>query len=224
MKKFNINSFLNLSPEEQAKAIERQTKELIKRLPELKKQLKMYGEQSSELYNLNKEEVELMGTTYSKAIRGGEISTPSSKKAYSNFIKNLHKYTKRNINQLALETAEERLASWKEHLDANASAEERAYAQELLDSMTPSEKIGFTRSEYFLDVENWNSQGFVQETSQGDFSMMTLKLELYLQKTRASGMNDVSNTRNIYNTDVATDGENKLRAGVKGKKVHIKRR
>ena len=42
-KKFSIDAFLKLSPEEQAKSIERETKQLLKRLPTLKKQLKMYG-------------------------------------------------------------------------------------------------------------------------------------------------------------------------------------
>ena len=60
-KKFNIKSFLKLSPEEQAKSIERETKQLIQRLPTLKKQLKMYGDTSDELYNLQRDEVELIG-------------------------------------------------------------------------------------------------------------------------------------------------------------------
>ena len=70
MAKIDISSFLKLSPEEQAKSIERQTKELIKRLPTLKNKLKMYGETSDELYNLSSDELDLMGTTYARAIRG----------------------------------------------------------------------------------------------------------------------------------------------------------
>ena len=126
MAKFNINSFLKLRPEEQAKEIEKQTKELVKRLPTLKKNLKMYGEVSDELYNLTEEEVNLMGETYAKAVRGGDISTPSSKKAYNNFIRNLRKYTRTNIAQLSLQTAEQRLESWKEHIMQNGSEEEKA--------------------------------------------------------------------------------------------------
>ena len=41
--KLNINSFINLKPEQQAKAIEKLTKDLIKKLPALKKQLKMFN-------------------------------------------------------------------------------------------------------------------------------------------------------------------------------------
>ena len=51
-KEFNINSFLKLSPENQAKEIEKQTKKLVERLPSLKKWLKMYNDTSSEMYNL----------------------------------------------------------------------------------------------------------------------------------------------------------------------------
>ena len=156
-KKLNIDNFFNLTPEQQAKEVEKMTNELIKKLPSLKKNLKMYGETTSELYNLSEEEVNLMGTTYAKAVRGGEISTPSSKRAYNNFIKNLRKYTRTNMAQLSLETAEQRLESWKEHIMQNGSEEEKAYVEKLLSGMTDKQKIGFTRSQYFLDVENWNS-------------------------------------------------------------------
>ena len=81
--KVNIDAFLRKSPEEQAKEIEKQTKELLKRLPTLKKQLKMYGDVSSEMYNLTSDEVSLMGSSYASAVRGGEITAPSSKQAYS---------------------------------------------------------------------------------------------------------------------------------------------
>ena len=82
MAKRNEVDFFKLSAEEQAKVIERETKKLIARLPSLKKNLKMYGAVSDELYNLTEDEVSTIGTTYAKAVRGGEISTPSSKRAY----------------------------------------------------------------------------------------------------------------------------------------------
>ena len=212
-KKFDVSSFLKLSPEEQAKSIERETKELIKRLPTLKKQLKMYGEVSDELYNLTQDELDLMGSTYAKAIRSGEITTPSSQRAYQKFISNLRKYARTDISYLAKVTAEQRLDSWKEHIDANASEEEKAYVEKLLNSMTDKQKLGFTRSEYFLDVENWSSDGFVQKTEDGEFSISTLKLELYLD-TYGSGQ-----TKGIYNKDVATDGQDKMRGAYRGRKA-----
>lgn len=215
MAKFNINSFLKLSPEKQAQEIEKQTKELIKRLPTLKKQLKMYGDVSDEMYNLTQEEVSLMGSTYADAVRGGEITTPSSKRAYNSLIKNLRRYTKTSMAQLAMETAEQRMDSWLSHIRQNGSVEEIAYAEQLVASMTPAQKLGFTRSQYFLDVENWSSKGFVVETEQGMMSMMTLKLELYLQTWGTQ-------TSNLYNTSVATDGEDKLRGAYRGRKPKIR--
>lgn len=212
-KPFNLENFLKLSAEDQAKAVERQTAELVRRLPSLKKQLKMYGEVSDELYNLNEEEVKLYGTEYARALRFGEIKTESGKQAYRKFIKDLNKYTRTSIGELAYQTAEKRMDSWLETIDAHASAEEKKYAHELVDSMTEQQKLGFTRSQYFLNNENWGSeQTFIQDTNEGKFSIQTLKLELYLE----TWTGDVNG---IYNNNVATDGEMKLRGSARGKKA-----
>ena len=200
-KKFNINSFLKLSPEEQAKSIERQTQELIKRLPTLKKQLKMYGDTSDELYNLKEDEVELIGSTYAKAVRGGEITTPSSKKAYRSFINNLRKYTRTDIGQLARETADVRMESWLEHINEGSTDADSEYAQELFNSMTEEEKLGFTRSKYFMDS---SYMYMITEEYGKQFSIQTLKLELYLEEVKGK------QTRHIYREKVKGN-EGKLR-------------
>lgn len=201
MKKgIKLSSFFSWDKEEQAKYIERETQALIKRLPQLKSSLKMYGEISDELYNLSAEELELIGTTYSRAVRSGEISTPSSQRAYQDFVRNLRKYARADIRQLALQTAEQRLESWLNNVRANGSTEEIAYAEELIASMSDSEKIGFTLSKYFLDTENWGSEGFVQNTDVGQFSIQVMKLELYLQSKGHS-------TRDIYNTKFYPKGD-----------------
>ena len=206
-KKFNINSFLKLSPEQQAKAIEKQTKELIQRLPTLKKQLKMYGEVSDELYNLSSEEVNLMGSTYSRAIRGGEITTPSSKNAYQSFIRNLHKYTRTNISQLAQETAQARMDSWIEHIDSASTKGDSEYAHKLLNSMTDEEKLGFTRSKYFMDS---SYMYMITEVDGNQYSIQTLKLELYLEEVKGK------DTEHIYRSKVKGN-EDKLRKYTKKK-------
>lgn len=212
-KLFNVENFLKLSSEEQARAIEKQTKELIRRLPTLKKQLKMYGEVSDELYNLTEEEVNLMGTTYAKAVRGGEISTPSSKRAYNKFISNLRKYTRTSISQLATMTAEQRMDSWLDTIREHASKAEIEYAEELVMGMTDKQKLGFTRSEYFINNENWNSKdSFIKHTDNGEYSIQTLKLELYLETY------ENNQTEKKYNTNVATDGQDKLRGAYRGRK------
>ena len=178
-----ISSFFNWSSEEQAKYIERETKNLIKRLPKLKANLQMYGEVSDELYNMSADELELIGRTYSRAIRGGEISTPSSKKAYQDFVRKLQRYSRGDIHQLALETAKQRMESWLNNVKANGTTEEIAYAEDLVNSMSDSEIIGFTRSKYFLDTENWGSTDtFNKNTDVGQYSIQVLKLELYLQE------------------------------------------
>lgn len=196
-----LSTFFSWSADEQARYIERETKAVIKRLPKLKSALQMYGEISSEPYNLTSEELDLMGTTYARAIRGGEISTPSSKQAYQRFINNLRKYARTPIGELAKQTANERMNSWLEHIRANGSDEEIAYAEEMVKTMSDSDKIGFTKSKHFLDTENWNSQStFEQNTDVGVYSIQVLKLELYLEEKGRS-------TRHIY-LDKVANGKN----------------
>ena len=209
----NLQTFFNLSSEEQARIIERETKNIIKRLPNLKKNLQMYNEISDELYNLSGDELQLIGETYAQAVRGGEISTPSSQIAYQRFIRQLRKYSRTPIRELAVKTANERIESWLDNVRANGSEEEIAYAEKLVESMTDTQKIGFTRSKFFLDVENWNSYDFKKETEEGEFSIQVLKLELFLQSKGVK-------TENIYNRFVAKDGDlNKVRKGsVKGQR------
>ena len=203
--------FTKWSAEEQARFVEKETKNVIKRLPKLKSALQMYGEVSDELYNMSSEELQLMGTTYSRAVRGGEISTPSSKKAYQDFIRKLRKYSRTSVRELAIQTAEERLESWLNNVRANGSADDIEYAEEMIAGMTDNQKIGFTLSKYFLDVENWGSEGFVQDTGVGVYSIQVLKLELYLQQYEGQ------QTRNIYNTHVAKNESAKPRGAVRGK-------
>ena len=200
-KKFNINSFLKLSAEDQAKSIEKETKELLRRLPSLKKQLKMYNDTSDEMYNLTSEEVELQGMTYARAVRGGEITTPSSKKAYRSFITNLRKYARMDISQLASQTAERRMESWIGHINDASTDADKQYAQELLNSMSEEEKLGFTRSKFFMDS---TYMYMVTEEEGKQFSIQTLKLELYLEEVRGK------ETRHIYRTNVKGN-EDKLR-------------
>lgn len=196
MAKFNISAFLKLSPEQQAKSIERETKALLKRLPSLKKQLKMYGDTSDELYNLKSDELELIGSTYAKAIRSGEITTPSAKASYNRFIRNLQKYARTDISQLARETAELRMDSWIEHIDASSNDGDSEYAHELLESMTDEEKLGFTRSKYFMDS---SYMYMVTEEDGVQYSIQTLKLELYLEEVRGKS------TRSIYRNNIKKD-------------------
>ena len=190
MAKRNEVDFFKLSVEEQAREIERQTKKLIARLPDLKKNLKMYGEVSDELYNLTEDEMSTIGTTYAKAVRGGEISTPSSKRAYQKFINDMRKYTRRSIRDIAVETAGKRMDDWLETIKNNGSQAEYDYAKELVDKMSDSDKIGFTRSQFFLDVGDWGSDQFQEYLKNNNYSIMTHKLELYLNNKGYDTKND----------------------------------
>ena len=216
---FNINNFLKLSAEEQAKAIERDTEKLIGRLPSLKRSLKMYNDTSDEMYNLSAEEVELQGVTYARAVRTGSITTPTGKQAYQNFVRNLRRYARTNIGEISKQVAMQRFDDWHQTIKDHASTDELEYANYLINQMTDEMKQGFTRSRYFIDNSNWNSkQTFVQETSDGDISIQTLELELFLQKNHPEVM-----TRNIYNEQVATDGQiDAIRRGIKKAKKRKK--
>lgn len=216
---FNINNFLKLSAEEQAKAIERDTEKLIGRLPSLKRSLKMYNDTSDEMYNLSAEEVELQGVTYARAVRTGSITTPTGKQAYQNFVRNLRRYARTNIGEISKQVAMQRFDDWHQTIKNHASTDELEYANYLINQMTDEMKQGFTRSRYFIDNSNWNSkQTFVQETGEGDISIQTLELELFLQKNHPEVM-----TRNIYNQQVATDGQiDAIRRGIKKAKTRKK--
>ena len=192
-KRDNLSRFFKLSPEEQAIEIEKQTKKLINRLPDLKKKLKMYGDTSDEMYNLTGEEIGLMGSTYASAVRGGEITTPTSKQAYRSFIKNLRKYARTDLGQLARQTAEQRLDSWINHIKEGSNNSDSAYAQQMLEGMSEEEKLGFTRSKYFMDS---SYMYFITELDGVQYSIQTLKLELYLEEIRGK------TTKHIYRSAV----------------------
>jgi hypothetical protein len=202
-KKFNLKSFLKLSPEQQAQEIEKQTKELLKRLPTLKKRLKMYDDTSSELYNLKSDELELIGSSYAKAVRSGEITTPTAKQSYNRFIRNLQKYARTDISYLARQTAKKRMDSWIDNVQngINSNESDYEYAKELLDSMTDDEIEGFTRSKFFMDS---SYMYMITEEDNVQYSIQTLKLELYLEEIRGKS------TRHIYRNNVKGD-EGKLR-------------
>ena len=193
MAKRTEKDFFSLSVEEQAREIEKETKKLLNRLPDLKRNLKMYGEVSDELYNLSEEEVATIGSTYARAVRGGEISTPSSQRAYRQFINNMRKYTRRSIREIAVETAQQRMDSWLETIRSHASEEEIAYAESLVNKMSDTDKIGFTRSQFFLDTEEWGSEQFKEYMDSHNFSIMTHKLELYLNNKGYETKNDYDN-------------------------------
>ena len=200
----DIKDFFKLSAEEQAKAIERETKKLLQRLPELKKRLTMYNETDSELYNLNAEEVADIGESYARAVRSGEISTPSSKRAYQKFIKDLRRYTRPSIAEISKQVASQRMESWLDSVRNNASQAEVQYAEELVSKMSDEDKLAFTRSKFFLDVGDWSSDQFKQYLETHEYSIQTQKLEIFMN-------NKGYDTQNSYDNGVSGIHHNSTR-------------
>ena len=218
MKNYLPDNFFNYSPEKQAEWIEKQTTKLLKRLDALKENLQLYNDVSDEMYNLSQEEVELQSEVWKRAVRGGEITTPSSKRAYQQFVANTAKFAKMSMIELTRLYASNRIDSFLETIRKNGSIEEYEYAKSLVDSMSEDDKVGFTKSKYFLDVDNWGSEGFTFKGDDGyEYSIMTMKLELYL-KTRGNETSDIYNKTFHSDEDIST-----LRPSTRGGKVRKRR-
>ena len=215
VKLLTFEEFEKFDIEKQAEIIERETKKLLKRLPSLKKNLSLYDDNTDELYNLTPDELSLYGETYARAIRGGEITTPSSKLGYQKFVKRLLNYNARSIKELALDYANKRMDSFMETIRNNGSLDEIQYAEQLYEEMTDEDKIAFTRSKYFLDTDNWGSEQFIQDFQDAEYSMMTLKLELFM-------MNKGYDTDNIYNQAYYGSDAKTNRPSTRGGKIRRK--
>lgn len=216
LKLLTLEEFEKLDIEKQAEIIQKETQKLLKKLPSLKQNLSLYDDTTDELYNLTPEELSLYGETYAKAIRGGEITTPSSKLGYRKFVKRLLNYNARSVKELAVEYASKRMDSFMETIRNNGSIAEVEYAEELFAQMSDDDKIAFTRSKYFLDTDNWSSEQFIQEYQDNEYSMMTLKLELFM-------MNKGYDTENIYNQAYYNSDAKTIRASTRGGKIRKKR-
>ena len=91
--------------------------------------------------------------------------------------------------------------SWIDHVNEGSTDADSQYANELLNSMTDEEKMGFTRSKYFMDS---SYMYMVTEEDGKQYSIQTLKLELYLEEVRGK------TTQHIYRRTVK-GSEDKLR-------------
>ena len=209
-----FEEFEKFDIEKQAEIIERETRKLLKKLPKIRKNLSAYDDTSDELYNLEQEQLELYGKTYASALRGGELTTPSSIEGYQRFVKQLLKYNSKSIKELAIDTANNRMESFMKNIRENGSLAEIQYAEQLFSQMNDYDKIAFTRSKYFLDTDNWGSEQFSKFTEDytGEYSIMTMKLELFM-------ISKDKNTRNIYNkTYHNTDEVVSRKSSTKGQK------
>lgn len=166
-----------LTPEELEKWVEQETKKVIENLPTLKRELSLTDDRSNEFYNLEVDDITLMSRIYRSEIRQGIKST-----GQTNFLKNLEKYGSTPIDELAQDYATERMEDFIESHKAYSTGEEDdEYFQELLDMMTPEDKLGFTRSKYFVSWVEGGSDQLVQFGEDFEYSLHTMKLELYME-------------------------------------------
>lgn len=168
-----------VSLEEQLKWIEKQTDKVIKRLPTLKKALKVYDDRSDELYNLDAEEIKLMSKVYKSSISKGEVSG-TTEVALDEFATNLSYYGDTNIEKLVEVATNTRINSFLENIKAVASEEEYAYVVGIINELTDSQKAKFTKSKYFFDNGNLSSDNFVKFLNEYGVSVGTAKLEGFL--------------------------------------------
>lgn len=178
-----IDDFFKLSAEEQAKAIERETKKVLGRLPSLKKSLSVYNDTSNEMYNWRSDEIETIGMTYARAVRTGSITTPTGKQAYQHFVQNLRKYARTSIKDLALGSAKMRMESFMKHIRENSkNPDEIEKANMYYEMMSDSDILGFTRSKLFLDVGDWGSDQFQKFIQDYEYSISFVKFQEYLKQ------------------------------------------
>lgn len=184
-KRINLNSFLKLSVENQINFIERGVRKLKPKLPSLKKYLALHNDSSDEMYNLTGEELEFESKTYIDALKSNEITTKSSKKAYSSFITNLDYFSRFSKKQIGVEYTEKRIDLWYNHLlTLGISEEEEDYLQELLDTISQDDLRKFTKTKYFLDV-GVGSGGNIELKKIADeygYNLPILKLELFMEE------------------------------------------
>lgn len=168
-----------LSPDKQIEWVAKETEKVLKRLPTLKKELKVYDDRSSELYNLTPEEVKLFSKVYSQSISQGNI-TPELKE----YLAQLEEYGEKEIGELTKEKTNIRIDSFLYNLKQVASEEEYIYTKNLIDNMSEKEKEMFTKSKYFFDTGNLGSTNFVKFIQENGVSVATAKLEGFLNSIR----------------------------------------
>lgn len=188
-----------LTPEELEKWVEKETAKVIKELPTLKKELSIYDDRSNEFYNLDVDEITLMSKIYRSEIRKGITST-----GQTSFLKNLEKYGSTPISELAQDYAIDRFQSFIDSHSAYSTGEEDdEYFQELVDMMTPEDILGFTRSKYFVSWVEGGSDQLVQFGEDFEYSLHTMKLELYLESKGYT-------TRGIYRENAPSEKDTKI--------------
>ena len=172
IKVYSFEDFTRLNKRDKSKWINQQTRKIIKKLPTLKKYLTMYDDRSGELYTLSKEEIRLFSKVTRSDLEYQRINTP--------YIEDLIKYGNTSATQLLKVATEERIKSFLDNIEKVGGAEEKEYAKQLLDKLSENQKAIFTKSKYFFDNGNNNSEDFVKFLNENGVSVGIAKLEAFL--------------------------------------------
>ena len=97
---------------------------------------------------------------------------------------NLIKYGNTSATQLLKVATEERIKSFLDNIEKVGGVEEKEYAKQLLDKLSDNQKAIFTKSKYFFDNGNNNSEDFVKFYNEYGVSVGVAKLEAFLVSRR----------------------------------------
>ena len=172
IKIYSFEDFTKLNKRNKSKWINQQTRKIIKKLPTLKKYLTMYDDRSGELYTLSKEEIRL----FSKVTR----SDLEYQRINATYIEDLIRYGNTSATQLLKVATEERIKSFLDNIEKVGGTEEKEYAKQLLDKLSDNQKAIFTKSKYFFDNGNNNSEDFVKFYNEHGVTVGIAKLEAFL--------------------------------------------
>lgn len=168
------------TPEEQVRWVELRTKQLLKRLPTLKKRLSLFDDKSNEFYNFTESEITLMSKVYMDEIRSGKQS-----EGFSNFAKNLQRFTQTSVKTLEKQYTNTRFDSWYKYAVENAVDDrEVELIDKLVDSMSEEDKIAFTKSKYFFINDFSASSQLDAFEKEYEITIATAKLENFLDDRR----------------------------------------
>ena len=200
IKIYSFEDFTKLNKRNKTKWINQQTRKIIKKLPTLKKYLTMYDDRSGELYTLSKEEIRLFSKVTRSDLEYQRINAP--------YIEDLIRYGNTSATQLLKVATEERIKSFLDNIEKVGGTEEKEYAKQLLDKLSDNQKAIFTKSKYFFDNGNNNSEDFVKFYNEYGVSVGIAKLEAFL----------VSRKIKINNAKFYEKGANTSKLGRRKKK------
>lgn len=176
IKIYSFEDFTRLNKRDKSKWINQQTRKIIKKLHTLKKYLTMYDDRSGEFYTLSKEEIRLFSKVSRSDLSYNRINIP--------YIKDLLKYGNTSATQLLKIATDERIKSFLDNIEQVSGLEERKYAEQLLNKLSDYQKAVFTKSKYFFDNGNPNSEGLVKFFNEYGTSVAIAKLEAFLVSRR----------------------------------------